>query len=258
MSRPTSPPPTVARLRQRISTIHKTRRHNSLGLAEVIGLGIGGLLLLAAVVGYLSFMAPAQARVSSLLLERDRLQKQLRISQDDFRNGMDTKSRVQEITDSLGKFETVNLIDRTSGRMLLYAELNELIRKNGLRNTSGPTYTGLEPLGSRNAQQTAAVSNSTATKWQSIYPGIAVNVTLEGPYQSLRHFVRELESSKEFIVINGVELEQATQANAQAAAGAPRVGASDAPVSLRMDLAIYFQRSNGTVDKGGDQETPAH
>ena len=33
--------------------------------------------------------------------------------------------------------------------MGLYGELNELIIKNGVRNTSGPTYTELEPEGTK-------------------------------------------------------------------------------------------------------------
>ncbi len=251
MSKPGTPSEAGARLRQHFSTMHKSRRQGSLGIAEIIGLGVGSLLLLAAVVAYLSFMVPAQSRVAALLLERDRLQKQVRISQDDLQQGVSTQSRVEKITESLDKFETVSLIDRSAGRMLLYDDLNQLIGKNGLRNTSGPTYTTLEPLGSRSAEQAAVASaNSAAAKWQSIYPGIAVNVTVEGPYQSVRHFVRDLETSKEFIIINGVELEQA-QSNQQplTTTSAPKASAASAPVSLRLDLATYFQRGTEPAKK---------
>lgn len=234
------------RIQARLKRIHKSRRRGTLGIAEIIGLAGGGLMLLAVIVAYFYFLVPARSRVASLMLDRDRLQKQLRISQDDFHRGQDTKETVQRITDSLQHFEDAGLIDRGEGRMLLYEELNQLIKKNGLRNTSGPTYTGLEPLGSKNPEQAAAAaaSNSAATKWQSVYPGIAVNVTVEGQYQNIRHFVRDIESSKGFIIINAVELERATESNLQplAEASGPKSNSGNALVSLRLDLATYFQR----------------
>lgn len=244
--------PARERVRARLTRIHKATRRGVLGIAEIAGLCAGGLMLLAVVVGYFYFSAPAQSRLASLMLERNRLQKQLHVSQDDFLRGQDTQATVQKITASLQDFETDHLAARGSGRMLLYEELNQLINKNGLRNTSGPTYTALEPLGSRSAEQAAAVAaNSAVTKWQSVYPGIAVNVTVEGQYQSIRHFVRDIESNKEFIVINAVELERATESNVQpSAAGTDKSG--NGVVSLRLDLAIYFQR----VDRSNEQ-TPA-
>jgi Tfp pilus assembly protein PilO len=220
----------------------------------MIGLAIGGLMLLAVVVGYLYLLAPARTRVTSLMLDRDRLQKELRISQDDFHRGQNTKETVQRITGTLQHFEDAGLIDQGDGRLLLYEELNRLVHSNGLRNTSGPTYTGLEPLGSKDKEKAgAAAANSAATKWQSVYPGIAVSVTVEGQYQNIRHFVRDVESSKGFIIINAVELERATESNQQVAVEASGPKAGNALVSLRLDLATYFQRDT----KGNDKEAGA-
>jgi hypothetical protein len=246
------PPVNRERIRERLSRIHKSRRRGRLGIAEIIGLGVGGVLLLAVIVGYAYFLVPARSRVASLLLERDRLQKEVRVSEINFRQGMDTKTAVQKITSSLETFEAEKLVDRGGGRMLLYEELNQLIRQNGLRNTSGPTYTGLEPLVAKPGQQAlASTSNSAAAKWQSLYPGIAVNVTVEGQYQNLRHFVQDVERSKGFTVINAVELERATESNTQPApeSGAAKSSSGNALVSLRLDLATYFQRSGRSGEK---------
>ena len=123
----------------------------------------------------------------------------------------------------------------------LYGELNELIRKNALRRYSGPADT---PLASSTTKQTAGQSRSASTKWQSVYPGIAVSVTVEGQYQNLRRFIRDLETSKQFIIVNAIELERATQANTAASLD-PAGGANkNLPVSLRLDLATYFQMGN--------------
>ena len=113
-------------------------------------------------------------------------------------------------------------------------------------------------------QATATADKQSTAKWQSIYPGIAVSVTVEGPYQNVRHFVRDLETSRQFLIINAVELESLTQTGASqdlfsGTAPVPRSGKPMAPgrtaptavaplaggrtlVSLRLDLATYFQR----------------
>ena len=121
--------------------------------------------------------------------------------------------------------------------------LNSLIRKNGLRNTSGPTYTPLEPAGSKAG---ATGTKSASTKWQSIYPGIAISVTVEGQYQNLRRFIQDIETNRQFVIINGVELERSTETNtlpsAPSAEGEPTVVARPALVSLRLEMATYFQR----------------
>ena len=73
----------------------------------------------------------------------------------------------------------------------------------------------------------------------------AISVTVEGPYQNLRRFVRELETNTQLIIINSVELEQSTETNRLPstegeAANAPRA----IPVSLRLEMATYFQRGS--------------
>jgi hypothetical protein len=125
--------------------------------------------------------------------------------------------------------------------MGLYDSLNQLIRKNAVRNTSGPTYVPLEPTGSKSA----GGSKSVNTKWQSIYPGIAISVTVEGQYQNLRRFIRDIETSKQFLIINSVELERATETdNSAPTAGDPNAAARGSLVSLRLEMATYFKRGS--------------
>ena len=165
-----------------------------------------------------------------------------------------TKQTVDKVTASLNKFESDNLMRPDQGRMDLYEELNQLILKNGLKNTSGPTYTSLDPTGSK-----SATGKTVTTKWQSFYPGIAVMVTVEGPYENLRRFVRDVERSKQFVVINEVELQRATQNNVPVsvedgtvtpAAPGSGSGTRGSLVSLQLNMATYFQR-------GGAAEQPA-
>jgi Tfp pilus assembly protein PilO len=209
------------------------------GVAEIIALVGSVVILLTVLLSYVYFLIPARSHLQERQLERSRLQNQLRSSQDLMRQGRDTQSTVDKITESLDDFEDNRLPNRNQGRMGLYDELNQVIRKNGLRNTSGPSYTPLESLDSKKG---TTGSKSTSAKWQSVYPGIGVSLTVEGSYQNLRRFIRSLEASKQFIIINAIELERATETNT--AESAATSGARGSLVSLRLDMATYFQRAN--------------
>jgi Tfp pilus assembly protein PilO len=244
MSQQGTSPSTEKRLfLSRFSNVRVSRRSGVFGVAEIIGLAGALLILVLVVVAYLYFLVPARSRRAALELERARLQSQLRNSQELLVRGRSTDTIVHGITQSLDAFETAVLVDANRGRMGLYDNLNSLIRKNGLRNTSGPSYTPLEPIGSKASPGSRAAN----TKWQSIYPGIAISVTVEGPYQNLRRFVRDLETSKQFVVINTVELERATESGGASETG----GAGSSLVSLRLEMTTYFQRG-GTENISGD------
>jgi len=243
MSDVTPPAPTSKRKRfdVRIDKLRRTSQNGPVGPAEIVGLAGSLLILILVVVSYLYFLVPARTQLERAQLERARLQNQLRTSQDNVQKGLSTEAIVQGITQSLDAFESGGLTAAGRGRTDIYESLNQLMRKNGLRNTSGPTYTPLDPTGTKTETGGAKASSS---KWQSIYPGIAISVTVEGQYQNLRRFIREIETSKQFVVINSVELERATETNS--AVGADAGGGSRvAPVSLRLDMATYFQRRAG-------------
>jgi Tfp pilus assembly protein PilO len=243
-----APPPVQKRdFRARFSNLSISRQSGVFGVAEIIGLAGSFLILVLVVVAYLYFLVPARARRATLELERARLQTELRNSQDVLVRGQSTDATVHAITQSLDDFETTGLLAENRGRMDLYENLNNVIRKNGLRNTSGPTYTSLEPIGSK----VSAGSKAANTKWQSLYPGIGISVTVEGPYQNLRRFVRDIETSKQFVIINTVELERATESNSATTPDAAGAGANSALVSLRLEMTTYFQRGgaeNTSVD----------
>jgi Tfp pilus assembly protein PilO len=246
-----------------------------IGLPELIGLVGAALLALITLFAYFYFYLPAQSRLSSTQKEALQLQVQLRTSQKLFSETTTTSEAVDQMTASVKEFESARLAGSGSGRLSLYTELNSLIRSNGLRNTAGPSYTPLEAVRFKaQGPQVASVQKQGIAKWQSIYPGIAVSVTVEGPYQSVRHFVHDIEASRHFLIINGVELEGASQSGAAAQdfqtalpatkplvvpprPGAGRPGVTPPPVvaapaggrgslvSLRLDMATYFQRAEG-------------
>jgi Tfp pilus assembly protein PilO len=227
----------------RVQRFRTSSRNGMFGVAELIAVGCSLLILMVALLSYFYFLVPARSRLQTLQLERTRLQNLTRDSEQTVLKGLDTRAMIDKIASSLDDFENGRLLSANQGRMGLYEELNQLIRKNGLRNTSGPSYTPLEPVGSK---KSTAGSKSANSKWQSVYPGISVTLTVEGTYQNLRRFIRNVEASNHFIIINAIELEKATETNTPVAAeGSPTAPPRGTLVSLRMDMATYFQRFGG-------------
>lgn len=255
----------------RLDQLKRVPALSVIGLPELIGLACATLLALMTVFAYFYFYLPAHSRLSSTERQREQLQAQLRTSENLFTQTTSTSEAVDQMTASVKDFEANWLAVSGPGRLSLYAELNNLIRSNGLRNTAGPSYTPLDPIVFKAQAQVERAEKQGVAKWQSIYPGVLVSVTVEGPYQSVRHFVRDIETSRHFLIINAVELEGVRDTGAaldlptpvpgvRAPSGPPRAGATrpgaitqpivpatagsrGSLVSLRLDLATYFRRS---------------
>lgn len=233
----------------RMNEFFESRRGKMFGIAEVIAL-VGSCFVLALVLlSNLYFLVPARSRVSSLQSDRQQTLTNLETLAKLVGKETDTKQSVDRITASLSDFETKHLMREEQGRLDLYEELNQLIVKNGVRNTSGPSYTQLDPSDTKSTS-----GKNVSTKWQSFYPGIAVMVTVEGEYQNVRHFIRDVERSRQFVVINEVELQRASQNNAPAsleAGGTDAAGGSGTRgslVSLQLNMATYFQRPSSVQE----------
>ena len=237
-----------------LARIRQTPGLSLIGLAELIGLAGAILLALITIFAYLYFYLPAQSRLSTAQQDRDRLQGVLRSSQTGLENNQTVTEKVNTITASMKDFEGNYLSSPATGRMSLYTTLNDLIKSNGLRNTAGPSYSPLEPIGTKaQVQATVTAERQSHAKWQTIYPGIEVSITVEGPYQRVRHFVRDIEMSRQFLIMNEVELEGVTQSGApievapvnpgRPSAIAPTPGGKGTLVSLRLEMATYFRRS---------------
>jgi len=234
---------------ERFNDFLQSRRGKMFGLAEVAALAGSCLVLALVLLSYLYFLVPARSRIASLNADRKQLQTNLQTLNGVVKKDQGTQQTVDKVAASLNKFETENLVRQDQGRMGLYEELNQLIIKNSLKNTSGPAYTTLDPSGTKSTS-----GKSVTTKWQSFYPGVVVLVTVEGQYENVRHFIHDVERSKQFVVINEVELQRATQTNAPASADESGSGARGSLVSLQLNLATYFQRESAANAPATDQE----
>ncbi len=177
------------------------------GPTEIATVALGMLAILTVVLLVVLVVLPAKKELAANKAERDRLETELITTKGKYGDITTTEAQVARIITSVNDFETRFLrnpmIDKTS----LYQRINGLIGAYGLTNTSGPDYAPLEISdGNRGSENEADRGRA---KFQSLFPGVYVTTTIEGSYQNLRRFIREIETSEQFVVISAIELEPA-------------------------------------------------
>ena len=176
------------------------------GKAEVATVAMALLAILTSVLLFVFLVLPEEKKLEENRAKRDKLERELATAKGKYGDITDTETQVVKLTDSVNDFETRFLKTPSNGRVELYQKINGLIAAYGLLNTSGPNY---EPLDIVDAQNLLKTDESGRGKFQSLFPGDYINVTVEGPYQNLRRFVREIETSGQFMMVTSVEFEPA-------------------------------------------------
>jgi hypothetical protein len=188
-------------------------RSGMFGTSEIVVLALSGLFLLSSLLFYAFWVIPAQSDLKTKQTKRDELEAKLVKARAGIDSSLTTEQNVAAIVSSIDNFEVNALEPMPTGQARLYQTLNQLIRGYGLRNTNGPDYAPLETL---DLVKFAANQEKTGrSRFQSLYPGVYVTMTLEGPYANLRRFIRDVENSRQFIVISTIELETSDNAERQ-------------------------------------------
>jgi hypothetical protein len=230
---------------------------------EIVGLAASGLVLLIVLGFYFLALAPAQRDLKAKKAQRDDLEKKLTDTKLRFGDITKTEVKVASLIQSVDDFESRFLPISSIGRTALYDRLNGLMRAYGLRNTAGPEYT---PLETKELKPGQPQQERGRAKFESLFPGDYINMTVEGSYVNMRRFIREIEASQQFVVISAIELEaaenkpetinpalppdQAGNPNGGGPGGGVEQPARNAPkgkthgeiVSLHLELAAYFRR----------------
>lgn len=253
------------------------------GMWGPLELGVFGaalLILLGVFLYYLMFVAPSARELERNKAERDRLELELISAQSKYGNITSTETQVAKLVSSVDDFESNYLPVAANGRTSLYQRLNGLIVGYGLVNTSGPSYAPLELADQDQMNQTDEERGR--ERFRSLFPGVYVTMTVEGPYQNLRRFIREIETGNEFVVISSVELapSESTAGTNQSGAAtglageqrtatinpitgepvqttpkiqAPRGRTYGERVALRLEMAAYFRRQNVVAESAFGQ-----
>lgn len=174
------------------------------GPPEIGAVAVSSLAVMMALVAYFFWVVPSGREVMKNRAEADRLEAELISAKSKYGEITSTETQVAKIIESIDDFESRFLPVSSNGQAALYQRLNGLIASYGLVNTTGPDYVPLETndINSGNKSE----EDKGRAKFRSLYPGVYVSTTLEGSYQSLRRFIREIETGREFVVVSAVEL----------------------------------------------------
>jgi len=241
------------------------------GPLEIGAVAAGGFVLLAAILLYALFVVPSNNEVVAKRSEADQLEAEKITAQSKYGEITTTEAQVAKLLDSADNFELRYLPAADNGRSALYQRINGLIAAYGLVNTNGPDYQPLEPIteGTSNNQTQEERGRE---RFRSFFPGVYVTTTVEGSYQNLRRFIRDIETGGEFVVISAIELAPsdtqqkadptkppaqnpgmptavdskgfplAPNPNEQAQPQRPKGKTHGEIVSLRIEMAAYFRR----------------
>jgi len=177
------------------------------GSAETATVGLGMLAVLAVIILVVLVVLPAQKELERNKAERDRLETELITTRGKYGDITSTETQVAKLITSVDDFEARFLPVEVIGRNALYQRINGLIAAYGLINTTGPEYAPLEIADERRSQTTETERGR--AKFQSLFPGVYVTTTVQGSYQNLRRFIRDIETSDQFVVISTIEFQPA-------------------------------------------------
>lgn len=172
------------------------------GPAEIATFAGAAIAILAVVLLYLFVVAPSNREVERTKAERERLERELVSVNGKYGDIENLETHVGKLVASADEFESRFLPVAATGRTALYQKINGLMSNYNLVNTSGPDFAPLE-LADQNNQSEQERGRA---RFQSLFPGVYVTMTVEGTYQSLRGFIQEIETGNDFIIVSTVEL----------------------------------------------------
>ncbi len=214
------------------------------GPPEIGAVAVGSLAVLIAAFAYFFWVVPSNRELVRNRAEADRLESELIAAKAKYGEITNTETQVGAIVASIDDFESRFLPIPTNGQAALYQRLNGLIHAYGLTNTTGPDYAPLETIDVNTGEQTQAEKGR--SKYRSLYPGVYVSTTLEGSYQNIRRFIREIETGREFVIVSSVELAPAESDNRRG---------NDRPRNQNSVSAVSADPT-GLVDPKTIQDTP--
>jgi hypothetical protein len=161
-----------------------------------------------AVTYYWTSLRPEQARLRGLEKQLGDQQRELVPMTSSETGTSSPADAARDSLESLDRFKSGHLRPIRSGEIELLNELNTLAKKSNVQLTSGIDTTSKLP--SKPDDETSvgkkAQKQRKPEELLNVYPALAVRLSVAGDYNSLRNFISELESSKQFLVVKTISI----------------------------------------------------
>ena len=172
-----------------------------------------GFLAVIAIVNLLFFLIlnrPAQSEYARREISVRELRAQVENNKSYIANLIQTSSHLDRFDKDKRALLAMHLIERNTGYSQIVTTLDDLVQDSGVYKTRVAYNLDPKPLAGLNT--------------------VSINIPLEGNYPNVVNFVRELENSDTFFLINQIQLEGSRDAQSTESV-------SDGPGSVALSLA---------------------
>ena len=218
----------------RVETRSRTLARRPFGLSptELVVCALAVLFFVMVIVFYFTSVKPEQERLKRLEAEvakqEDLLIQSVKPLSSENVTSTDTS---QDALSTLESFRGQHLKPMAQGRIDLIKEINALAKKSNVQLTSGIEMVAEKAQAGEDEKENSRAKS--VEQLPSAFPRIAVHFEVAGQYVSLRSFINQLESSRNFVVIDAVNLTSLEEQG-------PR-GGQGGGLKLSLDLSAYFQ-----------------
>jgi Tfp pilus assembly protein PilO len=182
-----------------------------------------GLLAVIAVVNVLFFFIlnrPARTEYEEMQQSIQQLKAQIGTGKGYYANLQKTSTDLDRFDKDKGALLMMHLIQRNAGYSHIVSALDSMVQRSGVKKTK--VAFNLDP------KPTAGLNS------------VAITIPLEGGYNNVVDFIRELEESDTFFLITNIELASSDQVAAAQPGTQPVAVPSGGPVALSLALETYF------------------
>ena len=235
----------MMQVRERISQVdvrspRVKRLPLGLSWAEMLALAVALIVVAVAVTRYWTALRPEQARLHQLEQQLADQQHDIILSTGGVPSTTSPSDIAQQALDSLEQFKTNHLKRLQSGEIELLNEVNALAKKSSVQLMSGIDTTRKIP---GQNEEDAAAGQKKASKQRkpeeilAVFPALAARFSVSGEYTNLRTFISALESSKQFLLVNTVNI---TNQEGKTTGRGRRVEAAGG-LMLSIEMTAYFR-----------------
>ncbi|HKG23281.1 MAG TPA: GspMb/PilO family protein [Blastocatellia bacterium] len=205
---------------------------------ELVAAALAIAFFLSVIIYYFTSVKPERERLKVLEATMEAQQQVIRASIAGLKP-TDASSDINAPTEALNSlqvFKSQYLKPLNKGRIDLLNEINGLAKKNSAQLTSGIEMS-LQSVDAEDESKPSKKKSSTNKAEMNVFPRLAIHFEVAGSYSSLRALIAELEKSKQFIVLDSINL---TSIDASGEEGGPR-GAGGSGINLSINMTAYFQ-----------------
>ena len=235
----------MIQVRERISRVDlRSPRIKTLpfGLSwvEILSLTVAVIVVAVAVTRYWTALRPEQVRLHQLEQQLADQQRDLVLNSGGVTTTTSPGDVAQQAVDSLDQFKTNHLKRLQSGEIELLNEVNALAKKSSVQLMSGIDTTRKltgQTEGDADAGQKKAARQRKPEEILGVFPALAARFSVSGEYTNLRSFISALEGSKQFLLVNTVNI---TNQEGRITGRSKRIEAAGG-LMLSIEMIAYFR-----------------